>query len=627
MCGVVALLRKLDRKVDACTLAEMTKLVAHRGPDGDGLAFLDSEGYSTDESGGWTVGLGHRRLSILDLSAAGAQPMAYDGAYWITYNGEIYNFVELRAQLGELGHKFRSGSDTEVLLAAYAEWGLDAFERLRGMWGLVLFDVRERRVVLSRDRLGIKPLYLLRSADLVAVVSEPKQLAPLSSLRPNDDVVLSYLQTGYEVSGATFFADVEPVAPGTTVTIDMDTLAISSPRPYWFPERITPSIGDPREAAHTFRTHLEDATRIHLRSDVPVGCALSGGLDSTAIAVTVDALRDPDQTLHTFSVMFPGHPMDESRYIDAANRAIRSTPHHVTPTAADVLDDFDRFVFSHDEPVGSLSQYAAYAVARLTRHAGVPVTLNGQGGDEILSGYWQCYFAHMKSEASRRRVFPLAFDLLGAAAPGGNRELLRQFPGMARRYFSRMNPDRMLAVRGRVNGDNRASHVLGLDPQARRVYEIRELTLPRLLKWDDRNFMAFSVEGRYPMLDHPLIELCLSFEPAVLYDRGWAKNPLRAGLADRLPPEIARRKDKIGFETPQDRWLIAGLKATVEAMLAERGSPVWAYVEHGEGQRLAHRVWDAEARDREAMQALFRVLNVDRWLRVFRMERAARPLL
>ncbi len=622
MCGVVGLFRRSGTDVVEGTLSRMTARVAHRGPDGQGVVFLDPArgAEPVPESSAWTVGLGHRRLSIIDLSEAGAQPMRR-GELWISYNGEVFNYVEIRAELEARGHVFRSDSDTEVILAAWQQWGEAAFERLRGMWGLILVDRARRTAVLSRDRLGIKPLYWTRRGGLLAVVSEPKQALELPGrLVADDRAVLDYLATGWESAERSFFEGVQPVPAGTTIAVDLDTLELAEPESYWRPERVRPVLSQPWEAADELRRRLDDSVSIHLRSDVPVGCALSGGLDSSALAVTVDALSPPEASLHVFSATFAGHPMDEAPFVDVVARAIRAERHSTSPDVEDVRRDLDDFVYAHDEPVGSLSQYAAYAVARLTRGAGVPVTLNGQGGDEILSGYWQTYFAHLQG-LGRRDPLALAVHAAGAAAPGGNRELFRQVPGMARRLLSRLRPGRVLPVRdlglGVADGAARVTEVLGLDPQARRVYEVRRLTLPRLLKWDDRNFMAFSVEGRYPLLDHPLIELCLAFAPEVLYERGWSKMPLRRALADRLPREIAWRRTKWGFETPQDRWLLGGLRAPIDGMLLDPEAPVWRYVRAEDGQALARRVRADGARDREAMQALFRLWNVDRWLRVF----------
>jgi asparagine synthase (glutamine-hydrolysing) len=620
MCGIAALFRDPSVDVARGTLATMTDLVAHRGPDGQGHAFLDAGGAEVGEDAPWRVALGHRRLSIIDLSDAGKQPMRYRGA-WVTYNGEVYNFVELRQELEALGHRFTGASDTEVLLAAYVEWGDAAFARLRGMWGLVLVDPARRRAVLCRDRLGIKPLYVWRGSRKLAVVSEPKQLGALADARLTPDLAAAsaYLATGYEDIHRTFFAEVGPVPAGHTQVLDLDTLALGAPVPFWHPERTSISIHDHDQAASAFAAVFADSVRLHLRSDVPVGCALSGGLDSTSIAATVARLRRPgDPPLHTFTATFPGESVDEREWVDRLLAAIDgAVPHFVTPTAADVLRDFDRFLWHHDEPVGSLSQYAGFAIARLTREAGVPVTLNGQGGDEVLSGYWQYYFMHLVSLVREPSPLRLAGHFLGALS-GGNPELWRQVPVMLRRFRARRGSDALLPVR-RTGGEDLArallTRVMKASPAERRILELRELHLPRLLRWDDRNFMAFAVEGRYPLLDHELIATCLSMAPEVLYDRGWIKEPLRRGLVGTVPLELLRRRSKVGFETPQAGWLRGAMRGAVLAALAGE-SPLWQLVEPAAARALADRVFEGHG-GHEAQQALFRLFCLHRWMQRF----------
>lgn len=613
MCGIAALFRTGESGgVSRQTLEAMTRAAAHRGPDGEGTEY-----FPLAPGEAWRVGLGHRRLAILDLSAEGLQPMTR-GRLVVTYNGEVYNYREIAAELRTLGHVFRTRTDTEVILAAYQEWGPACFSRFRGMWGLVLVDLDARRAVLSRDRLGIKPLYVWQGqgrgqSRVVAVVSEQKQLTALpgSVLRADVVQVRTYLATGYEHPSRTFFEGVRPVAPGTVEVLDLESLRLSPPEPYWHPERVRSDVRDPVEAAARLRSVLRDSVRLHLRSDVPVGAALSGGLDSSAITSLVAELgREGGEDVpppSTFSVTFPGEPEDERSFTDQAARHVGARTHFVTPTPEDFLADLDRFVWTHDEPVGSLSQYSAYALARLTRGAGVPVILNGQGGDEVLSGYWQCYFVFLRRLLLGGRLLDLGRHLAGALFPGGNPEILRQVPRMLKRYRSR---DRRAP--GAAEGP--VEHARAMGPEAWRIFEIRDLTLPRLLKWDDRNFMAFSVEGRYPFLDHTVIETCLGFDTDVLYRRGWTKEPLRDALVGLLPQSILRRRTKLGFEAPQERWL-AGPLAPVLAEFVSGDAPVWEFTEPGEARRLAARA--RAGANREESQALLRLFLLDRWMRCF----------
>ena len=627
MCGIAAILKSKDVSCSTAVLDRMNEEVSYRGPDDKGLTFFARHGATFERveqmktDSAWEIGLGHRRLSILDLSYGGHQPMSYRNAYWIVFNGEVYNFIELRQELIGLGHVFQSSSDTEVILAAYAEWGPACFGYLRGMWGIVLFDRIQNEVIVCRDRLGIKPLYLWEGSRTVALASEIKQFmhVPGFKARMHHESVALYLQTGHEDQSRTFFREVWPVPAGCWLRISLDTLKCSAPEPYWHPERIQATITNVEDAGREFEATFRESVQIHLRSDVPVGCALSGGLDSTSIAVLVNSLKDSlGEPIHTFTSTFPGHRSDERSFVDATVREIRALSHFVTPDPLEFLNEFDRFIWIHDEPVGGCSMYAGYCIARLTHQAGVPVTLNGQGGDEIFSGYWQTYFLHLHDLLKKGKLIDLSGHFLGSLLGKGNPALLSQVPLMLRRFRARSQ--RFLRPRLRnMEGGGREmiQNIMIMGSQARRVHEIRAMFLPRLLKWDDRNFMAFSVEGRYPFLDHKLIELCLSFGPQALYRQGWTKYPLRVGLRQYLPFEISNRRSKNGFETPQNDWLRGPFRAPITSLL-ENERPVWEFVDRKDAKKLAEEVWqDNSGKQKELGEALFRIFVFDRWLEVF----------
>ena len=428
MCGIAAILKPADFPCSGTVLDRMRDEVPYRGPDDQGSAFFRRRGAHWTEVGpstsSWEVALGHRRLSILDLSSTGHQPMVYRDNFWITYNGEVYNFIELRAELERLGHVFRSSSDTEIILAAYAEWGTACFTRFRGMWGLVILDWSRSEVILCRDRLGIKPLYLWKGAGIIAVASEIKQFrhVPGFLARVDSAAAAEYLQTGYEDPGRSFFQDVQPIRSGSWLRIPLDTLTPSAPEEYWHPERVQVSVTDAEEAGRLFLNKAQECVRIHLRSDVPVGCALSGGLDSSSIALVINELKDGQaDPFHTFTVTFPGDTTDEREYADAVLANVHASPHFVTPDPVGFVDELDRFLWIHDEPVGSLSIYAGYCLARLTRQWGVSVTLSGQGGDEIFSGYWQTYFLHLRDLWKQGHLLDLVGHFAGALIGNGNR--------------------------------------------------------------------------------------------------------------------------------------------------------------------------------------------------------------
>jgi asparagine synthase (glutamine-hydrolysing) len=617
VCGIVALFKRKDLARPLSLARAMSDGVAHRGPDGTGIVGVDGDAVIRSVgSTAWQVALAHRRLSIIDLSPAAAQPMVYRDRYWLTYNGEVYNYLELRGELVRLGHFFRTQSDSEVVLAAFAEWGAQCFERMRGMWGLVLLDVQTKTAVVCRDRLGIKPLYTWKSDGLLAVVSEIKQLLDIPGFRPrrSEQAVTEYLATGYEDQTRSFFSGVAPVPPGTYLTLSISGETLASPRAYWWPERIEPSVYDAAKASEAFAVKLDECVRMHLRSDVPVGCALSGGLDSGAIAVVVHGQEGGTADLHTFTSTCAGDPPDEREYVEAVLDGIRAVPHFVTPTAQNFLTDLKDFVWHHDEPVGSLSMYAGYCVARAARAANITVALNGEGGDEILSGYWQSYFLYLRELGLHGRMLTLLGHLAGALLPDGNPALVGQIPVMLRRYLARRKG--LPLVRGQPPVISQVlQRALASQGQGRRVNEIRMMYLPRLLKWDDRNSMAFSIEGRYPFLDHELIELCLTFEPELLYHRGWTKWPLRHGLRKGLPEKVAFRRSKFGFWVPQNLWVSGPLRpALTQWLYSDR--PLWDLVDRAAVRALGEQSWQISTRD-EPGQALVRCFLLDKWLEVF----------
>ncbi len=464
MCGIVGILRNLTTYIPLGTVERMLEDISHRGPDDEGMVFLSNTSaeawqVSSEADAEWTIALGSRRLSILDLSSAGHMPMVYQNKFWCVYNGEVYNFIEVRAELEKLGYGFCSSSDTEVILVAYAQWGPNCFTRFRGMWGCLIFDSIRSEAILCRDRLGIKPLYIWQRSGMIAIASEIKQFLHLPGFtrRINLTVATEYLYTGYEDPTRSFFQDIFSLPAGTWLRIPLNTLVPSTPTSYWHPEQVQVSVTNAEEAGQLFADKLRECISIHLRSDVPVGCALSGGLDSNAIAVLVNELKNEQgYPLYTFTSTFPGDKTDEREYVDAVVSSIRATPHHVTPNPATFFQELDQFLYYHDEPIGGLSIYAGYCIARLTREAGIPVTLNGQGGDEILSGYWQSYFLHLRELGLHGQILPLMSHFIGAMMGKGNPDLLDQVPIMLRRYRARSNPPIQVHSSNKANADKQS---------------------------------------------------------------------------------------------------------------------------------------------------------------------------
>lgn len=592
MCGIATLFEPAAPAWLGATVRAMTRTVRHRGPDGEGLWFFAggsgaAAAVATDETPaalrlaaapppGATLGFGHRRLSILDLSPAGHQPMAdAAGDAVITYNGEIYNYLELRAELVRAGHTFHTGTDTEVILAAWREWGEGCLPRFNGMFAFVLFDRRTRRLFAARDRFGVKPLYLWPTPDGgLALASEIKQFAahPRWTARLNGPRAYDFLNWGLtDHTAETLFAGVRQLRGGEYLLAPLEGLA--SARPVrWYTVRPAPFAGDFAAACDGFRERLEDAVRLRLRSDVPVGSCLSGGLDSSSIVGTVRAqLGDPAVTRQkTFSAHSDVARFDESAFMAEMTRATGATPHAVVPSPDRLLEELDPLTWHQDEPFGSTSIYAQWCVFRLAREAGVTVMLDGQGADEVLGGYHGYFGPHVAGLLRRGRLIAgwreaaavrrlhgqswslqaqhVANELLGASVS----DRLRGMTGRTVNAPDFLDLKRLGAAPGRPHADavdlREPLRSLGLA-------QVDALTLPMLLRYEDRDSMAHSVEARLPFLDYRLVEYSLGLPENYKLAGGWTKRVMREGLRDRLPERIRTRRDKLGFATAEEVWM------------------------------------------------------------------------
>lgn len=635
MCGISGWIRPSGLELKP--MVRMNRLASHRGPDGEGYWIWDGqsatgrivEEQSADrEDCRGVMALGHRRLAILDLSAAGLQPMcSKDRRAWIVFNGEIYNYIELRDELRKLGHSFTSTTDTEVILAAYDQWGTACFPRFNGMWGLAIVDLRRGVVVLSRDRLGVKPLYVWARHGAVAFASEIKQFFALPGVEAvaNLDALSEYIDTGYEAPPATFFAHIHAFPAGCWGEISTAHPRYPCAYPFWHPERLVVRDLSRDDAVEGTRTLFEDAVRLRLRSDVPVGVCLSGGLDSSSIFCQVQQLKNGDgHSTGAFSAAFHDPGFDERQYIKMVLDRSGGRAFYTFPTAEGFLEDFDQFIFQHDEPPGSMSQYAAWCVMRLAREQRVPVILNGQGGDELFSGYWPAYYLFLRQNVARSPVH-VARHLVGALLPGGNPMLVSEMLSHLSQYRHRTRRQNRTLLRGRCASAgftvdaNWAQTVQQLDPTEYRLAEIRHVHLPRLLKWDDRNSMAFSIEGRHPFLDYRLVEWTLTLPPGINLWRGWNKLLLRHALSDVLPSAIQWRRSKIGFETPQSVWIRTTLRPIIYHWVQQPSRRLREIIELPELQHLARPLLNLKNIHKmdECQKLIVRLLFLDRWLERF----------
>lgn len=570
MCGIAGVASKSGKPVPGldAALAAMNRLQAHRGPDGEGIWTSPSR----------AAGLGHRRLSIIDLET-GQQPMSHPAGLWISYNGEIYNFLELRDELGP--DKFRTQSDTEVILHAYRKWGPDGLSRLRGMFAFALWDEGERTLFCARDRMGMKPLFYAETEDRIYVASEAKALLPfLPSIETDQEGVKDYLTFQFCLGGKTLFRWIRALPPGSHLTL-RDGRVVE--KRFWLGRSSPDFDRTERYFEHELRSRIRDAVRLHLRSDVPAGTYLSGGMDSSGIASIATSFHTG--SLMAFSGRFDeGRLYDESPFARDVASAGGMDLRTVAITPEDFSGSFHRILYHMDYPVAGPGVFPQYVVSKLAAEHR-KVVLGGQGGDELFGGYARYLIAYFE------QCIKGAID--GTLDSGNfvvtyqsilpNLRVLEQykpmiqdfwreglFDDMDRRYFRLINraPHLDGYVDWRALGDyspyETFRSLFESETPWHRSYLEKMVDfdlvtlLPALLHVEDRISMAHGLESRVPLLDPSVVDLALTIPSDVKFKGGELKHILRQALRPVLPASVLNRKDKMGFPVPLHEWTRPG---------------------------------------------------------------------
>lgn len=586
-----------ERGVDPDLLWFGTHSVRHRGPDDWGFVSLAPFEKCMDGCRYWRrwderqhareyrIGFGSRRLSILDLSEAGRQPMNLRGTkLWIVWNGEIYNYRELRTELAA-DHCFTTETDTEVLLAAYEKWGSECLGRLHGMFALAIWDGSRECMFLARDRFGEKPLYYTHCDGRFVFASELKQFLEDGEFereidRPAlGDFLLLSLQDHNE---HTFYERVKQLRAGHGMEIDIRG-RVRGPYRYWMPE-ITDDLDTSRDK--TFNEELpfllRESIRLRLRSDVRAGICLSGGLDSTTICSLAAAQVSDPGSLSAYTMSFPGYSEDELSSAEEIARRTGVQHAHSTFCARDLWESFQDFVYFQDGPTGGASTFASWRVFKTAREDGTVVLLNGQGGDELFAGYDKFYFLWLRHLIARGQWWRFAASAGSYFRENGvNRWNFAQ----GRRYVGPFLRNRMMGMwqfsvpemRKRTTETIDLGGGEGLN---RRLWrDISELSLPCLLHWEDRNSMAAGTEARLPFLDHTLVEAVLSTSVHTKLKNGFTKYSLRRAVDGLLPAGICWQKKKRGFETPARQWFKTDLAPQIKELLSQRDGPLSEFFE------------------------------------------------
>ncbi len=554
MCGIAGIYRfEGTGQDDVDTVGRMNRLQMHRGPDDEGL-FRDR-----------ACVLGHRRLSIIDLSRDGRQPFASDdGRFQLVFNGEIYNYIELRKELEDDGYRFRTRTDTEVLLKAYLRYGENCLEKFNGMFAFAVYDHMQETIFLARDRMGIKPLYYVNADKAFYFASEIKAFTTIPGLKLgiNEHSMFDYLVFNRtDVFDQTFFEQVKRLPNGHFAKAGRNGMEIAQ---WWNPEDyIGSEIEDSAEKIEeNIRKIMVSAVQLRMRSDVPVGSCLSGGLDSSIIVGILFEHCDAKAGFPTFTASFPGHGLDETRYIDLLNQKYPFKNHRTFPTAQKAHEAFSRFVWANDEPTTNHSFFSQYEVMSLAREHGTTVLLDGQGGDENFAGYQYFHGFDFYGLFLKKRYARLLRDLSKSVLRKQNKSayqtfvfqllpdslkkktLLKTVPYVEKDFFY-----------GHIDKSRIYNDFFDANDLNQSLAKHFQYKLEHLLRMEDRNSMAFSIEARVPYLDYRLVEYVLKIPADMKLSGGETKRLQKRSVGKYTVPEILDRKDKIGFGTPGEEWM------------------------------------------------------------------------
>ncbi|KAB2903302.1 MAG: asparagine synthase (glutamine-hydrolyzing) [Anaerolineae bacterium] len=656
MCGIAGI---VDFKYQRAAqhIGKMADTLSHRGPDDEGFSlFQISTGEFRAACGKDTpselaympaisalkdypcdAALAHRRLSILDLSPAGHGPLTTtDEQIWITYNGEVYNYIELRVELEKFGHTFQSGTDTEVIVAAYRQWGTDCIPRFNGMFSFGLWDRQQNRLFCVRDRFGIKPFYYFFRDGYFAFASEIKALVtnPEIPCCAKPEKIYNYLVNGAIVSDEdTFFEGIHQLPGSHALTLNAEG-ELTIWRYYDFEYQTHFTGNNYQEQVEAFRDLLTDSIRLRLRSDVAIGTSLSGGLDSSSVVMLANKLLQEEQGIRrdvigdqqrVFCAVYAGEKFDEKQYMDTVIAQTGAQSNFTRPDAQKLWEHLERLIWHQDEPFSSTAIFAQYCVMELTRQNGVTVLLDGQGGDEVLGGYHFYYGYYLANALRAGRPDRFVKELRGARdvanakwlptlaitgynlAPALLQNMGWKLAGAKMQSNKPISPE-FIAPDFRYNGVSQIKHN-AYPTLAQKLYDdVWSTNLPALLRYEDRNSMAFSIEARVPFLDYRLVEFAFSTSADAHIRNGWTKVLLRDAMKGILPEKIRLRRDKEGYTTPQSRWL---------QELTPQINTLFSQDVRSKNYLSAEAIRKLQSPDAYQISGLWRLVNLEVWLRAF----------
>jgi len=590
MCGLFGIINKDKDTINVAELRAAGAALQHRGPDDEGI-FVEAQ-----------LGLAHRRLSIFDLGAGGRQPFE-DWNKVLVFNGAIYNFPEIKIQLTAMGYHFKTATDTEVLLAAYDHWGNNCVHQFNGQWAFAIYDRETQQVFCSRDRLGIKPFYYTVIDNQFCFSSEIKAFAQISGWQPTLNPTKAYEYLAHQMhdhTNETMFANVYRLGSGQHLCYSLEehTFVIDT---YYDLTKLKTVATTVTEAVAAFSEKFTQAIELRLRADVQVGAALSGGLDSSAIVLTIPEIKN-NISLSTFSVVYDEAKISERKYVDAVLKNDNLIGHVLQPTFVDFENARKSILWQQEEPYNGMGVEAQYAMFSAVREAGVKVMLDGQGADEILAGYEKFYLGMLRSNTDLTEKIKMGYQLVR----------LHQIPWKKswqdfKNYLSKSKANtnfvwlKIKPEQAKLFRRSKEDTVLAMSKNL-----ISELGLNALLRYEDKNAMAFGIESRVPFLDHKLVEFCLSLPDNLKIRKGIRKWILRESRKKILPEIILNRYDKLGFATPERTWLSEQKESYLEKIKINK--------------RLNDLVDKTKLDEIEDVMILWRIYLLGEWMEIFKIE-------
>lgn len=563
MCGIAGIISPTPSLLNTTVLKAMAQSLVHRGPDGEGV-WINEEN---------TAGFAHRRLSIIDLSAEASQPMHFLNRYTIVFNGEIYNYIELRIALEKVGYHFKTKSDTEVILAAYDHYKEKCVQHFDGMFAFALWDDKEKRLFAARDCFGEKPFYYCTQEDTFVFGSEMKALWAAGVHKSiENNMLLNYITLGQlqdpEHKSKTFYNDIYSLPPAHYLNFYQGKLSVKQ---YWNLDKETCININEEDAISELDRLLNKAVTVRMRSDVAIGSSLSGGLDSSTLLYYIKKNQKENISgYNTFSALFPGFEKDESRYVQKISQAFDVSNKSTTPSASSLIEDFEKLMYHQEEPFSSSSVYAQYKVMQLAQENNVKVLIDGQGADEVFAGYHKYIHWYLQEKLNRRHLFQVIDELKKFRANGitvewGIKNILAAYLpshvslALEKRDFAKISHNKDISKfllshhKGREWEGIHKPIVTKMNDIL--YFNTMKSGLEELLRFSDRNSMAHGCEVRLPFLNKELVQFVFSLPSSMKMQNGFTKHILRKLMNGKLSDDIVWRKDKVGYEPPQKSWM------------------------------------------------------------------------